>query len=138
MAQFQAVINAFFREQVQLGRTIPPRGSWVIAIDGKALRGSIASGEKRGDYLMAAYLCDKGVVIGQVEVANAEVKENEIVAAPKLIEQLGTCVAGAVVVGDAMQCQRELSQQIRKAGGDWLWFVKENQPTGVGLHTDIV
>ena len=129
VVQFQGVINQFFREQVQLGRTLPPRGSRVIAIDGKGLRGSIASGEKRGDYLMSAYLCDQGVVIGQVEVAHGEVKENEIVAAPKLIEQIEPCVAGAVVVGDAMQCQRELSQQIRKAGGDWLWFVKENQPT---------
>lgn len=65
----------------------------------------------------------------KVAVANGEIKENEISAAPQLIEQIAPQLAGAVVVGDAMQCQRKLSQQIKTAGGDWLWFVKENQPT---------
>ena len=128
LVQFQIVINEFFRDQLELARQVPARGSQIIAIDGKALRGSIASGERRGDYLMAAYLPDQGVVIGQVEVANGEVKENEISAAPKLMSQISKCVEGAVVVGDAMQCQRQLSLHIRENKGDWLWFVKENQP----------
>lgn len=34
-----------------------------------------------------------------------------------------------VVTGDAAFCQRELSKQVVAAGGDYLWVVKENQPT---------
>ena len=39
-----------------------------------------------------------------------------------------------VVTGDAMQAQRALSAQIVEAGGDYLWFVTENQPS---LYADI-
>jgi hypothetical protein len=34
-----------------------------------------------------------------------------------------------VVTGDAMHTQRDLSIQIVEQGGDYLWTVKENQPT---------
>lgn len=38
-------------------------------------------------------------------------------------------LAGAVVTGDALYCQRALCAQIIAAGGDYLVFVKGNQPT---------
>jgi predicted transposase YbfD/YdcC len=34
-----------------------------------------------------------------------------------------------VVTGDAMFAQRDLSQQIVDAGGDYVWTVKDNQST---------
>jgi len=37
-------------------------------------------------------------------------------------------LAGAVVTGDALYCQRALCTQIGAAGGDYLFFVKGNQP----------
>lgn len=126
--QLEAVLDEFFRAQLAQPQQVPPRGSVIIVIDGKALRGSITAGHTQGTYMMAAYLPTQGVVIGQVEVANGEVKENEIVAAPKLLLLIEKYVAGAVLVGDAMQCQRRLSVQIRTARGDWMWFVKKNQP----------
>jgi predicted transposase YbfD/YdcC len=125
LIQLEAVLAEFF--QARLGSHIPPRGSRVIGIDGKALRGSIPHGHTQGKYLMAAFLPKQGIVIGQVEVANGEVKKNETHAAPKLLNQIKQCLPGAVVVGDAMQCQRKLSMQISSGGGDWLWFVKGNQ-----------
>ena len=36
---------------------------------------------------------------------------------------------GRLITGDAIFCQRDLSRQIIDAGGHYLWFVKENQPT---------
>ena len=45
-------------------------------------------------------------------------KENEMVAVPKLLKQLD--VTGMVVVGDAMQAQRELSIQVVEAQGVYL------------------
>lgn len=52
-------------------------------------------------------------------------KENEIVVAPKLLRCLD--LSGKIVVGDAMQTQRELSVQVVEAGGEYVWVVKDNQ-----------
>ena len=98
--------------------------SRLVAIDGKKVRGTISEDNPEGEYLLAAYLPREGIVLGQVAVAN---KENEIVEAPKLLGQID--LRGKVVIGDAMQAQRELSKQTRKAGGDFIWLIKANQLT---------
>jgi len=53
-------------------------------------------------------------------------KENEIVAAPKILRQVN--LSGTIVIGDAMHAQREASTQIVDAGGDFIWTIKGNQP----------
>ena len=127
IAQLEQVLGHFFKQH--LPSTIAKRGSVVLAIDGKALKGTIAAGETRGVHLMAAYLPQYDIVLAQVAVDG---KENEIVAAPRLLAQLD--LRGMVVVGDAMQCQRVLSVQVVTDGGDYVWFVKDNQPS---LLTDL-
>lgn len=122
----EQVLGTFFRHQTA---AVPPRGSIILAVDGKTLRGTIPAGRTSGVHLVAAYLPEVGVVLAQLAV---EQKENEIVAVPTLLAHLN--LTGTVVVGDAMQTQRALSTQIVEAGGDYLWFVKENQPA---LHADI-
>jgi hypothetical protein len=102
----------------------PPRGSIVLAVDGKTLRGTIPAGQTRGVHLVAAYLPEQGVVLAQLQV---DTKENESVVVPTLLAHLD--LRGMVVAGDALQTQRNLSAQVVAAGGDYLWFVKENQPT---------
>lgn len=126
--ELEAVLGQFFAEQ-QATAEVPERGSIVLAVDGKTLRGTIAAGQSRGVHLVAAYLPHQGVVLAQLAVDH---KANEIVAVPKLLKQLD--LTGMVVVGDAMQAQRELSIQVVEAGGDYLWFVKENQKT---LYADL-
>lgn len=116
----EQVVGEFF--QAQLDAQIPGRGSVALAIDGKTLRGTIPKGSTRGVHLMAAYLPEKGVVLAQLEVPN---ETNEITIAPKIVEQID--LRGLVVVGDAMQTQRELSAKIVAEGGDYLWLVKESQ-----------
>ncbi|NNJ10394.1 ISAs1 family transposase [Chloroflexales bacterium ZM16-3] len=123
MDQLEQVLGQFFAEQ-QATAAVPERGSIVLAVDGKTLRGTIPAGQSRGVHLVAAYLPEQGVVLAQRAVDR---KENEIVAVPKLLKQLD--LTGMVVVGDAMQAQRELSIQVVEAQGDYLWFVKENQKT---------
>ena len=98
--------------------------SVLVAIDGKTMRGTIPSGATSGVQLLAAYLPEEGVVLAQVAV---DAKSNEIGAAPKLLERLE--LKNRVVCGDAMHTQRPVSVQIMGAGGDYLWFVKDNQPT---------
>lgn len=116
-SQLQAVVTAF------LSDASAERQSLLLAVDGKTLRGTIPTGANRGVHLLAAYLPADGLVLMQVAVGD---KENEIVAAPRLLAALD--LRDKIVCGDAMFTQRELSFQIVEAGGDYVWLAKENQP----------
>jgi predicted transposase YbfD/YdcC len=116
-------VSAFLRQPKGAGHSV------LIVVDGKAVRGTIPSGQSQGVHLLAAYLPAEGIVLVQVAVAN---KENEIVAAPKVLASLD--LRGKIIMGDAMHTQRELSVQIMEGGGDYIWLAKDNQPT---LRRDI-
>jgi predicted transposase YbfD/YdcC len=112
-----------------LHQTYGGQQSILVTIDGKTLRGTIPKGKTRGVHLLAAYLPEDGVVLLQIEVQH---KENEIVAAPVLLQELD--LKGRVVSGDAMFTQRDISVAVVAQGGDYLWYVKDNQKT---LHQDV-
>jgi len=103
---------------------VPERGSMVINLDGKTLRGTIALGHTQGVHLLAAYQAEPGLVRAQLAV---DAKANEIVAAPTVVEKLD--LRGVVITGDALLAQRDLSTKIVERGGDYFWWVKENQPS---------
>lgn len=115
--ELQAIFSRFLLTQYGGQRSV------LVVFDGKTMRGTIPTGESSGVHLLAAYLPEEGVVLAQVAV---EAKHNEIAAAPVLLEQVE--LKNRVVCGDAMHTQRELSVQIMAAGGDYLWFLKDNQP----------
>jgi len=115
--EFEKAVHSFFASTLKVKEGIQ------VAIDGKALRGSIPAGQTRGVHLLAAYVPDEGWVLAQVEVDG---KENEIKAAPRLLESID--LRGKIVSADAMLAQRELSVQIVQAGGQYVWTVKDNQP----------
>ncbi len=121
--EFEQVVHDFFAAQAGAGRSV------LIALDGKTLRGTIPAGHTPGVHLLAAFLPAEGWVLLQVAV---ERKENEIVAAPRVLQ--GLDLRGKVVTGDALLAQRNLSIQIVDGGGDYLWAVKENQ---AGLYQDV-
>jgi predicted transposase YbfD/YdcC len=95
----------------------------VLAIDGKALRGTRIAGQEQSDQVLSIYNVEEHLVIAQAMV---DTKENEIVAAPRALEQVS--LAGKVVTGDALHTQRGISADIVRRDGDYLWPVKENQP----------
>jgi predicted transposase YbfD/YdcC len=101
----------------------------VLSMDGKALRGTHIAGQESSDYVLSIYNVVEQQVVAQAAVDS---KENEIVAAPRALEEVS--VAGKIVTGDALHTQRAISAQIVERGGDYLWPVKENQPR---LHEDI-
>ncbi len=115
--EFVQVVRDFFAAQSGAGQSV------TIALDGKTLRGTIPAGQSHGVHLLAAYLTGEGWVLLQVEVGR---KENEITAAPRLLQALD--LRGKIITGDALLAQRELSIQIVEAGGDYVWTVKGNQP----------
>jgi predicted transposase YbfD/YdcC len=101
-----------------------------IAIDGKAIRRSLdrASG-KACIHLVSAWVCEDHAVFGQLAV---DQKSNEITAIPKLLEMLQ--LKGSTVTIDAIGCQKEIVQQVKEKGGEYLLALKGNQGT---LHEDV-
>jgi predicted transposase YbfD/YdcC len=94
----------------------------TIAIDGKTIRttGNMKSFESPL-HIVSAYVSEFGMTIGQVAVND---KSNEIPATQALIELLN--VKGAIVVADALNCQKKTAQAVIDGGGDYLLAVKEN------------
>jgi predicted transposase YbfD/YdcC len=96
----------------------------VIAIDGKTLRGSYSRGDGRAAiHMVSAWSTANQLSLGQVVVSE---KSNEITAIPELLQVLD--ISGTLVTIDAMGCQKEIADQIREGGGDYILAVKQNQP----------
>jgi len=103
----------------------------LIALDGKALRGSYERGSKQGMiHLVSAWAIQNRIVLGQRKVNE---KSNEITAIPELLRVLD--LAGSVVSIDAMGCQTAIAEQIVAQGGDYVLALKGNQGK---LHEDVV
>src|SRR6266516_4865587 len=95
-----------------------------IAIDGKALRGSLDRADcNPALHRVSAWARANHLTLGQVAVAD---KSNEITAIPRLLEILD--VTGAIVTIDAMGCQKDIAAKIREEGADYVLAVKDNQP----------
>jgi len=132
-----AIRRAFGR--LDAGRLDAVLGAWmwtrtrvvghrrVIAIDGKTIRGARTrdtDGRSTAPHLVAAYDHDSGTVLGQLAVT---AKSNEIPAVRTLLATFD--LAGVVVTVDAMHTQTDTAQLIIEAGGDYVFTVKNNQPT---------
>jgi len=95
----------------------------VVAMDGKILRGTIDLDTRDGLCLLAVYLPGEGITLAQLAIQD---KQSEVSAAPILLSWID--LRNKVVIGDALHTQRQISIQIGKAGGNFLWTVKGNHP----------
>ncbi len=73
-------------------------------------------------YIVSAWANANNLVLGQVKVDN---KSNEIRVIPKLLQILN--LTGCVVTIDAMDIQKEIAKDIRKAETDYVLALKDNQ-----------
>ena len=116
--QFRAVFQRFmarFSETVQ----------GVVAIDGKVLRRSFDRASSKSPlHMVSAWGCEQRMVLAQIAT---DAKSNEITAVPKLLGMLS--LKGTIVTADALNCQREIAQQIVDQGGDYALALKGNQGT---------
>ena len=94
----------------------------VVAIDGKALRGTQESRKKAIVHMVSAWANSNNLVLGQRRV---DEKSNEITAIPKLLDALE--LSGTVVTIDAMGCQRSIAEKIVQKQADYILAVKQNQ-----------
>jgi len=95
----------------------------VLSMDGKVIRGTIDLTASDGLCLLAAYLPGEGITLAQIAL---EKEQNEISVAPFLLDLVD--LRNKVVIGDAIHTQREVSIQIGRVGGNYLWTVKGNHP----------
>ena len=121
--QFQACFMIFMKHFAEACKG-------VIAIDGKVLRHSFdtASG-KSPLHMVSAWGCEQKLVLAQIAT---DEKSNEITAIPKLLKLL--TLKDTIVTVDALNCQRNIAQQIKDQGGNYVFALKGNQGT---LHEDV-
>jgi predicted transposase YbfD/YdcC len=97
-----------------------PKG--VVAIDGKSLRGAYDKGRAHMPKLVvSAYACDTFMTLTQVVADGGD----ERAAAIAVVKWLS--LKGCTVTGDALHCNRPLTQAVRDAGGDYALCIKANQ-----------
>ena len=102
----------------------------TIAIDGKTINSTVAKYGKKGAlHIVSAYVSELGLTMGQAMV---KAKKNEIPAFRDLLELLD--ISGAIVVADALNCQKKTAKAIVEKGGDYLLSVKKNQKN---LYDDV-
>lgn len=95
----------------------------VLAIDGKALRGTARKGEPNSFvHIVSIWASDQQLTLGQVKVDG---KSNEITAIPKLLEIID--IAGTVITIDAIGTQTDIAGQIIGQGADYMLTLKGNQ-----------
>jgi predicted transposase YbfD/YdcC len=114
--ELESLIQQFHQNQM------PKDVETTYTMDGKTVRGTIPGGETRGTHLLSVFAPEQGLVLAQTEVDR---KENEIVVAPQVLQQVN--LSGAIVLGDAMHTQRATSELILQANGNYIWIVKGNQ-----------
>jgi hypothetical protein len=100
----------------------------VVAIDGKALRGSQGH-QLPGVHPLAAYCRDVEAVVAQLAVPG---ETDEHKAASELLTLIP--LEGTLVTGDAAFTRRDLCEAVVEGEGDYFPAVKDDQPT---LESDI-
>lgn len=96
----------------------------AIAIDGKTARGSAPGKEIPAIHVLSAFAVGPGVVLGSMEVGP---KTNEAKRAESFVTEIN--VENAVITGDAAFAQKKLCAQVCAGHGDFLFAVKDNQPS---------
>ncbi len=84
---------------------------------------------KAAIYMVSAWSKQNGLVLDQVKVDD---KSNEITAIPKLLTRLD--IAGAVIMIDAMGCQKKIAEKIIQQKGDYVLSLKGNHEL---LHEEV-
>jgi predicted transposase YbfD/YdcC len=115
--EFEALVREHQRSGGKAGYQV------VVAMDGKVVRGTIDLDVSDGLCLLALFLPGEGITLAQIAIGEGQ---SEVSAAPTLLSWVD--LRNKVVIGDALHTQRQVSIQIGKAGGNFLWTVKGNHP----------
>lgn len=110
--------------QVWIQSLVEKLGVEVVAIDGKALKGSYdRKSQLKALHLVSAWSSEHRLVLGQTKV---HAKSNEITAIPALLEMLD--ISGCIITIDAMGTQKSIAEEIIEAHADYILSLKDNHP----------
>jgi hypothetical protein len=124
---FEAALSRWAESLLGRPTSTEPSPPQALALDGKTARGSF-DGLEKAVHLLSLVAHQSGLTLAQTPVPQGGAdKTNEHKTALRLLRDI--VLQGRLVTGDAIFCQRDLSQQVIDARGHYLWFVKENQPT---------
>jgi hypothetical protein len=124
---FEAALTRWIETLLGRPLAIGPLPPQALALDGKSVRGSF-DGLEKAVHLLSLMAHESGLTLAQAPVPNGgEDKTNEHKAALRLLK--GMVLEGRLVTVDAMFCHRDFCQEVIDGHGDYLVFVKENQPT---------
>lgn len=115
--ELNRLIDHHFGVRVELRAT----HDWV-AIDGKTLRGTLASGQKQSVVLAVSH--ESRILLAQAPMTGS--KASEITVVRDLLKESG--LEAHQVTLDAHHCNPKTTAQIHQAGGQYVIQVKENQP----------
>jgi predicted transposase YbfD/YdcC len=118
---FEAKLGAW-AEQALAAQPCTAEQLEALACDGKTLRGSRKLGAP-GSQLLATVSQRLGLTLSQCAVAAGSSEQS---AMQDLLT--GLLLTGRVITADALHTQREFAQAVLDAGGDYILFVKDNQP----------
>ena len=118
--RFQEVFISWVETVVQNGEELR-----TIAIDGK----TICSTEKRvaegqGVHILSAVMSESKMILGSMP-CETKISEPQVFRA--LIKILN--ISGAIVVADALHCQKKSAEAVVDEDGDYIFSVKDNQPS---------
>lgn len=117
--RFQEVFIAWVESVVQNGDELR-----TITIDGK----TICSTEKRvtegqGVHILSAVISESKLILGSMP---CETKISEPQVFCELIKVLN--ISGAIIVADALHCQKKSAEAVVEEDGDYIFTVKDNNP----------
>lgn len=118
--RFQEVFIAWVEEIVKSDERLR-----TISIDGK----TICSTEKRVDkgqglHILSAVISESKLILGSLP-CDTKISEPKVLR--ELIKILN--ISGAIIVADALHCKKDSANEIIENGGDYLFVVKDNNPT---------
>jgi predicted transposase YbfD/YdcC len=94
----------------------------VVAVDGKALRGAYERGKSATPlHMVNVFAAEARIALASRKAAG----RNEAQGAVEVLSMLS--LAGCIVTGDALQCNRPFAARVLKQGGHYALALKENQ-----------
>lgn len=106
-----------------IGWTLDADQKRWFALDGKELRGSIESGQKRGEACVSALAHDADLIVGQLYYSGT--KESECLTVRQLLNERG--LYGQKLTLDALHLKPLTVKAIHGAGGVYVMGLKANQ-----------
>jgi predicted transposase YbfD/YdcC len=118
-AAFEAGFRRFMAAFAKVNRL---KLTGVLAIDGKALRGSFERGQSTEPlHLVNVWATEARMALAQQKAPG----RNETAAALEVLELLS--LEGCIVTADALHCHRAMATRILDRGGDYVLAIKANR-----------